>query len=405
MNFDHIFAWRKVSVLKAVYNPHTFWDLSHTVKNSHAEEIFSFIECFSATQGDRHIEFISVDAKRFEKYFYYSPIEMSYETAEAKLAPFFYRLADTSLFTSNPDEYEVSYYRTLDDYCNNKTCGHYTRDFRPYTNSVPVFNDLSYSMGEFLSDFKDSVLKSINPADFSKYKEIYKNLSSPDDYWLEKYLGKGFNNICSTYADLSNLLEAKDSDQKKNEDLEAANKNQADIKAAGDKGEQEVSYALKWLPEDYVIVKGHTGDKDSIELKYDDISDEPQEFDHIVVGHNGVFLIETKNYSGTITIDNSGNWIQEKNGEKKGIRNPLMQVDRHHKVLSGIIREVLNKDYIQDIICIANDSAIIEGATNSHIPLVKSDTICYYIQNLNTGVELSPDVVKKIVDNIYKYER
>ena len=91
-----------------------------------------------------------------------------------------------------------------------------------------------------------------------------------------------------------------------------------------------------------------------------------------------MFLIETKAYSGTIRIDAQGNWIRSKgDGVEEGLRNPVAQVNRHHLV----VEKILGVSEIYDIICIANDKSIIEGAENSVVPVVKSDMLGHYISN------------------------
>ena len=146
------------------------------------------------------------------------------------------------------------------------------------------------------------------------------------------------------------------------------------MKQAGKKGEEDVEYALKWLPEDFVVIEK----RDGIILHCDEIADEKQEFDHIVVSPQGVFSIETKNYSGKIVIDKQGNWIRHKlDGSIVGEENPTAQLMRHHRVLEAIVGKV----EIHDLLCIANSKTIIEGAENSPVPVVKHDMLSYYLWN------------------------
>ena len=51
---------------------------------------------------------------------------------------------------------------------------------------------------------------------------------------------------------------------------------------------------------------------------------EPMEYDHVLVGKQGVFVIETKNYKGKIIVDENGNWIRNKNGRRdEGEDSPM----------------------------------------------------------------------------------
>ena len=171
-------------------------------------------------------------------------------------------------------------------------------------------------------------------------------------------------------------------------DIEAKEREYAYIaqRNKGKLGEDKVEYALKWLKErDYpecIIVpkkrsKRFMQEVKTIELYNKDYSDESQEYDHIVIGKQGIFVIETKSFSFTVIIDEGHNWISQKDGKKEGMTNPIEQIDRH----VNLLKSFLNKNIpIIPIICIANDKAIIEGQKNSLIPLVKSDLLNRFIK-------------------------
>lgn len=122
-----------------------------------------------------------------------------------------------------------------------------------------------------------------------------------------------------------------------------------------------------------------------------------QEIDHIIIGPCGVILIETKNYSGKITIDENGNWKRETEKGEFGEKNPLQQIERHHYVVETILDDNIP---IHDIICIANDSAIIEGTENFVVPIIKSDMLVYNIKKLPKKENITDkdiqDIIKKI---------
>lgn len=192
---------------------------------------------------------------------------------------------------------------------------------------------------------------------------------------------------------------------KESEDTEENNRiNHTKNNGWGEQGEQEVEYALKWLPKGYIAIKRDCVskyEKECILLKNNAISDEIQEIDHIVIGTQGVFLIETKYYKGKIIIDSNGNWIREdETGKQKGTKNPVQQIDRHHYILKSI----LEIDEIQDIICIAHDEAIIEGTENSLVPIIKADMIVRYITEYKTGRIFSDEEKIDMLNKIEKYK-
>lgn len=177
-----------------------------------------------------------------------------------------------------------------------------------------------------------------------------------------------------------------------------------DSRANGARGEKEVDYALKWLDKSYVLIPklsedGH-GNK-CIIISNPEFIDEPQEYDHIVVGRQGLFLIETKNYAGKLIVDKYGNWIRIKqDGTEEGERNPIQQVRRHEKMLRSIISEDIE---IIDIICMAHPKMIIEGVENCTIPLIKSDMLVEYIENYDNGKMISDYEIQRCVECIKEY--
>lgn len=154
----------------------------------------------------------------------------------------------------------------------------------------------------------------------------------------------------------------------------------------GQTGEKEVDYALKWLDKSYITVPKILNKKlgiETIDLYNPGFTDESQEYDHIVIGKQGVFVIETKYYSGTLIIDSNGNWVRiKKDGVHVGERNPFQQMDRHIKLLKSFLQEDVP---INGLICMAHPEIIIEGVENSSVPLVKSDLLVKYIENYPAG--------------------
>jgi hypothetical protein len=148
------------------------------------------------------------------------------------------------------------------------------------------------------------------------------------------------------------------------------------LKKAGAEGEERVSYALSWLSKDrYKVLNSIVLFKDGLR----------QEYDHIVIGKNGIFNIETKNYSGTITIDDHGNWSRTKGYGREGLESPVAQIKRHRILLEKIIGDRHN---IIDVIVISNKDAIIEGISNSPVEVVKHDNIQLFIENYQGNEEI-----------------
>lgn len=158
---------------------------------------------------------------------------------------------------------------------------------------------------------------------------------------------------------------------------------------------QEVLYALKWLDKEY-----HLLSEKAVKIKNPDFSDEPQEYDHIVIGPTGIILIETKAYSGKIVIDENGNWRRNKyKDEWVGEVNPLQQVRRHEKVISSIVKDIPIRSYV----CLANENVIIDGIENSPLKIVKADLLVESIENITVEKKLTENQIKKIIELLSKY--
>ena len=183
-----------------------------------------------------------------------------------------------------------------------------------------------------------------------------------------------------------------------------ANEKYAQDKESGDRGEQKVDYALRWLDKSYVQLEQRSKDRignKCICILNSDFIDEKQEFDHLIVSPKGIFSIETKNYSGKLTIDSYGNWLRVKSDGEEGLRNPIQQIRQHEKVLKSFIPDYCN---IISVICIANDRAIIEGIENSIIPIVKSDLLVEFIENWESdSVPLTTSQMDQVIMEIYSH--
>lgn len=100
----------------------------------------------------------------------------------------------------------------------------------------------------------------------------------------------------------------------------------------GQPGEEKVSITLEEnLPGDFVILN-------SPRISYHGAT---IDIDHVVIGPNGIFTIESKNMQGTITGGLMGNWTQERKRGGKGRRvkigNPASQVSHYAKILKSYI--------------------------------------------------------------------
>lgn len=89
----------------------------------------------------------------------------------------------------------------------------------------------------------------------------------------------------------------------------------------GNIGEIKVKFKLKFLPKQYKTIN---------DVMLSNNKGKTVQIDHIVVGNNGVFVIETKNYSGTICgVADEVYWKQIFQKSSHDFYNPLFQNKGH----------------------------------------------------------------------------
>jgi restriction system protein len=81
----------------------------------------------------------------------------------------------------------------------------------------------------------------------------------------------------------------------------------------------------------------------------------PTQVDHIVVSRYGVFVIETKNYTGWIFGDAmSPQWTQVLYGNKSRFQNPLRQNFKHTKAVESFL--TLSSRYVHSVVVFVGDA-------------------------------------------------
>ncbi|NLU48779.1 MAG: NERD domain-containing protein [Syntrophomonadaceae bacterium] len=173
---------------------------------------------------------------------------------------------------------------------------------------------------------------------------------------------------------------------------------------SGDEGEYKVQAVLKALQ------KPNSQYRVYHNIKLGPDPEHTNEYDTVIVGPNGIFHIETKNYGGErggiIDIDSQENWILHKrNGYSKIIANPTGQVDSHEYRLRGFLNKVVGYRNIptQGIIVLSCDNVKVRfnKSRNSSVPILNRHELVPYIRNYRGGkIALYPRTIKKICQRI-----
>lgn len=129
-------------------------------------------------------------------------------------------------------------------------------------------------------------------------------------------------------------------------------------KQAGNMGEKKVRDCLNNLSHSkYHVVNG-------VVMRYKGVK---REFDHIVIGRNGLFIIETKAFGMSDTdeardeaeliIDRDDNWQLTKNGRTKELKSPTGQIHEQKKFMENIISgsSVSNIINVRPVLVLSNE--------------------------------------------------
>lgn len=172
------------------------------------------------------------------------------------------------------------------------------------------------------------------------------------------------------------------------------------ILKAGLNGEKTALTALAKLSDDYYVFT----------TVCSEFEGKKGEIDCLVLGKNGLFVIEVKNHNGKICVVESGDyWEQHKVGRKGGryskrIRNPLKQTKRNVYILSQHLKRNGIRVWIEGVVYFTNEKVELDclppGCYMSGDEL--NDYITSYIPRYN----LNQDELKQVAEVLlggYKY--
>lgn len=130
----------------------------------------------------------------------------------------------------------------------------------------------------------------------------------------------------------------------------------ARILEVGIEGEHAVAELVRHLPDSYVVYRNvpvaREGKKSEIDL--------------LVVGPNGVFVIEAKHWNGTLVGNYTGeDWVQHKVGRggtpySSSHRNPVKQVGRQVDYLAYTLRNSGVRTWVSGVVYLSNPEAQVQ---------------------------------------------
>lgn len=173
-------------------------------------------------------------------------------------------------------------------------------------------------------------------------------------------------------------------------------------KEVGNAGEKIVREELEKLEiEGYLVINGPV-------LEYGGTK---REYDHIVIGSNGVFCVETKAFGMTdgqsvrasLFIDPGDKWIVRKNKVNKEVVSPTDQIISAKKHLESIIMESHFVE-IYSILALSNSEIYIKNNIKLPYNVVRIDELCDCIKNKKDELISAIDM-KMIAMSIDKYRK
>ncbi len=155
----------------------------------------------------------------------------------------------------------------------------------------------------------------------------------------------------------------------------------------GDIGEKVVAESLDTLPQDYFVFNDVNLPKSQGNI------------DHVVVGPNGIFVIETKNYRGSFIIQGDDWYFKDGFKERKIHQKPGNQVKRNAAVLRTFLREngvTARKLWINSVVALKNPDFLVRHT--NYYQVIHYSVLPQYILNMEKFI--TPETVQKTIDLI-----
>jgi hypothetical protein len=163
----------------------------------------------------------------------------------------------------------------------------------------------------------------------------------------------------------------------------------------GSLGEELVIRELEGLSDSYILLNGLI------------VPPNRGDTDHIIVGPNGIFVVESKNYGGRISCDGDV-WRKIKVGRGGGVYNlkigsPSNQVKRNAKVLKDFLLHHQDEIFkggaphlwVHGILVFTNPDAEIE-LRNPTIDVVDLDSLSNHVKSVDSNLDLTPQQVDSL---------
>lgn len=154
-------------------------------------------------------------------------------------------------------------------------------------------------------------------------------------------------------------------------------------KEVGNKGEQAVRIVLDGLNQGvFAVINGPILKKSGI----------TKEYDHIVVGENGIFIIETKAFGmsdgqsgrASLFIDKGDKWIIRKNGKNRDLISPTEQILEERNLIEDIISCPVE---VHSVLVLSNSELFVKQNMDLPYDVIRIDKLKEYILSHNDRIQ------------------
>jgi hypothetical protein len=125
--------------------------------------------------------------------------------------------------------------------------------------------------------------------------------------------------------------------------------------------------------------------------------------DHILIGPTGVFVLETKNYSGKY-VCYGDRWFFQGVREKYDVNSVSLQAKNNAAVLSGLFHSSGFTVEVNPIVVFTHPSVQL-WLHHPTVPVLEVSTICNYVLNQRPRFQLTGPYAQKIAENVLAKDR
>ena len=179
-----------------------------------------------------------------------------------------------------------------------------------------------------------------------------------------------------------------------------ADEEEFEKKEVGNLGEEAVRNKLNSLKDKgYLIINGAV-------LKYDD---KKVEYDHIVIGQNGVFSLETKSYGlskdgknrASLFIDEGDKWVLRKYKKNRELKSPTTQILKERDHLKDLLHNAKEKIEVKPILVLSNKDLFLKNNIELEYDVVTVNDLedCIVNSQLNRISHDEEILIAQIIDD------